>query len=260
MSLQRIILSMWGLAGLSYGVWAEEPKDILPQPPAGKAWKLDWHDEFNGTKLDESKWEIPPDAPRVDGWWMRKAISLDGKGHLVISVTKDGDRYVSGCVRTRGKYEHSFGYYVARLQFHKQLGHWTAFWLYNDCVNQVGNEGRDDTEIDIVERPWLNDCVQHTLNWDGYGKDHKKEKKMVWVPGVNQGFHTIGCSGCPTNTASTLTARKPGTPPAGGVCQVPLYIKLSDEVGWWGGNIKRAKLPDQFLIDYVRVYDLVEKP
>ena len=45
---------------------------------------------------------------------------------------------------------------------------------------------------------------------------------------------------------------------AGGVCQVPLYIKLSDEIGKWGGDISKAKLPDRFLVDYVRVYDLVD--
>ena len=45
---------------------------------------------------------------------------------------------------------------------------------------------------------------------------------------------------------------------AGGVCQVPLYIKLSDEIGKWGGDITKAKLPDQFMVDYVRVYDLVD--
>ena len=41
--------------------------------------------------------------------------------------------------------------------------------------------------------------------------------------------------------------------------QTPLDIKLSDEVGDWGGKITDAKLPDRFLVDYVRVYDLVEK-
>ncbi len=41
--------------------------------------------------------------------------------------------------------------------------------------------------------------------------------------------------------------------------QVPLYIKLSDEIGKWGGDIGKAKLPDEFLVDYVRVYDLMEK-
>jgi hypothetical protein len=41
---------------------------------------------------------------------------------------------------------------------------------------------------------------------------------------------------------------------------VPLYIKLSDEIGTWAGDIKTVSLPDEFLVDYVRVYDLVEKP
>ncbi len=40
---------------------------------------------------------------------------------------------------------------------------------------------------------------------------------------------------------------------------MPLYIKVSDEVGKWAGDIKKVNLPDEFLVDYVRVYDLVEK-
>ncbi len=43
-----------------------------------------------------------------------------------------------------------------------------------------------------------------------------------------------------------------------GVCQVPLYVKLSDEIGDWAGDVARAKLPDEFLVDYVRVYDVVD--
>ncbi len=97
-------------------------KDTLPAAPKGKTWKLVWHDEFDGTKLDETKWEVMPDAPRKGGWWMRKAVSLDGKGHLVISTLKEGDRYIDGCVRTKGKFEHSFGYYVARVQLAEAAG------------------------------------------------------------------------------------------------------------------------------------------
>jgi hypothetical protein len=37
-----------------------------------------------------------------------------------------------------------------------------------------------------------------------------------------------------------------------------LYIKLSDEIGKWGGDVTKAKLPDHFMADYVRVYDLVD--
>ncbi len=96
------------LIGIQVVFWAaqvalaqHQTKDALPTAPAGKTWKLVWNDEFDGMKLDETKWEVPPDAPRKGGWWMRKAVSLDGKGHLVISTLKEGDRYIDGCVRTR---------------------------------------------------------------------------------------------------------------------------------------------------------------
>ena len=46
---------------------------------------------------------------------------------------------------------------------------------------------------------------------------------------------------------------------AGGVSQAPEFIKLTEEIGKWGGEITEAKLPDHFEVDYVRVYGLVEK-
>lgn len=131
--------------------------DQLPPIPDGKTWKLVWHDEFDGTKLDESKWAYGPDGRRRDGWWMRKAISLDGNGHLVIRMLKEGDKYIDGCITTQGKFAHAFGYYVARVQFQRQPGHWAAFWITGPGVRKVGSGGRDGTEIDIMEKPWLGD-------------------------------------------------------------------------------------------------------
>ncbi|MCA9185481.1 MAG: hypothetical protein KDA99_07670, partial [Planctomycetales bacterium] len=87
--------------------------DQLPPAPSGKSWQLVWRDEFNGTRLDDAKWDIP-DMRRRDGWWTPKAVSLDGQGHLSIDTMKDGDRYLDACVRTRERFEHAFGYYVAR--------------------------------------------------------------------------------------------------------------------------------------------------
>ena len=236
----------------------KEAKDQLPPAPEGKTWKMVWHDEFDGDKLDETKWQVPPDGKRRDGWWMRKAISLDGNGHLVLKTFKEGDKFIDGCVRPRGKFEHAFGYYVARIQLQKQPGHWSAFWLFNDSVNKVGNEGRDGTEIDIYEKPWLDDRVQQTLHWDGYGKDHKSEGKVVKVPGDGWLAH-VQPIWRPEEYVFYVDGKETWRTKAGGVWQVPLYIKLSDEIGNWGGDITKAKLPDEFLVDYVRVYDLVEK-
>jgi beta-glucanase (GH16 family) len=246
------------LCGAALAADALTPSDALPGLPDGQSWKLVFNDEFDGTTLDESKWETPPDAVRRDGWWMREAVSLDGQGHLVMTTLKDGERYVDGCVRTRGKFEHAFGYYVARVQLQRQPGHWSAFWLYNSCVGKVGDEGRDGTEIDIYEKPWRDDRVQQTLHWDGYGKDHKSEGKVVTVPGVMDGYHTFALWWKPDEYVFYVDGNETWRTSAGGVCQVPLYIKLSDEIGKWAGDIADAKLPDAFLVDYVRVYDVVE--
>jgi len=234
----------------------EKVQDSLPAAPAGMTWKQIWNDDFDGTVLDENKWTYRPDAKRKDGWWDRKAVTLDGKGNLVIKTYKDGDKNIDGCITTQGKFEHAFGYYVARVRFQKQPGHWSAFWMMCNGVGKVGDEGRDGTEIDIMEKPWLDERVQHTFHWDGYGKAHKSEGKVVKVPDVMNGFHTFGLWWTPTEYVFYIDGKETWRTKAGGVSQVPEYMLLSDEIGKWGGDIAKAELPDEFVVDYVRVYDL----
>ena len=105
MKLLQVMASTAMLVVIVQAAAAEEIKDTLPQAPEGKTWNLVWHDEFDGTKLDETKWVYPPDGRRQDGYWLKKTVSLDGKGHLVIAAQKDGDRYAGGCIRTRGKFD-----------------------------------------------------------------------------------------------------------------------------------------------------------
>ncbi|MBP7935595.1 MAG: glycoside hydrolase family 16 protein [Phycisphaerae bacterium] len=234
-------------------------KDTLPAAPEGKTWRLVWHDEFDGTELDATKWGIP-EYKRRDGYWSRKAISLDGKGHLVMSVLKEDDKYLDGCVRTRDKFEHCFGYYVARIQLHRQAGHWPAFWIMGDGVGKVGDEGRDGTEIDIMEKPRMDERVNCALHWDGYGKEHKSASTVVNIPAVMDGWHTFALWWKSDEYVFYVDGKETWRTSAGGVSQVPEFIKLSDEIGKWAGDIKEATLPDAFLVDYVRVYDLAEKP
>ena len=144
-------------------------------------------------------------------------------------------------------------------QLQKQPGHWSAFWIMGDGVNKVGSGGRDGTEIDIYEKPWLDDRVQQTLHWDGYGKDHKTVGNVAKVSGVMEGWHTFGLWWKPDEYIFYVDGKETWRTKASGVCQVPEYIKLSDEIGDWAGDIKKATLPDAFLVDYVRVYDVVEK-
>jgi flagellin-like protein len=121
----------------------EKSGDQLPPLPQGKRWQMVWHDEFDGTTLDAAKWTPTQEMKRKGGWWKPKAVMLDGHGHLVIKTYKDGDRYIDGCASSEGKFEHTFGYCVARLRFQRAPGHWSGFWMFSPGVFKVGNGGRD---------------------------------------------------------------------------------------------------------------------
>ncbi len=247
------------LGGASDVKAKSSPADRLPPAGAGQKWTLVWNDEFEGSVLDEARWDVP-EYKRRDALWSKEAVRLDGKGHLVLDVFRKGSDYCDGCARTQGKFEHAFGYYVARMKMQKRAGHWPAFWLYNGSVNTVGNEGMDGTEIDIMEKPWLDNKVQQTLHWDGYGEAHKSEGCQALVKGIMKGWHTFSLLWTPEEYVFYVDGDETWRTKAGGVCQVPLYIKLSDEIdfGGWCGDIRKEKLPDATLVDYVRVYDLTD--
>jgi beta-glucanase (GH16 family) len=231
----------------------------LPQAPAGKTWKMIWHDEFDGVTLDGTKWETPPDGPRHAGWWMSKAVSLDGRGHLVIQTSREGDRIIDGCVRTKDRFSHAFGYYVARVRLPREQGHWSAFWLFEGCHVQ-GSNWWNGTEIDIFEKFWPNDEVQHTLFWDPVGKHQLQQwHSTVSVPGIREGWHTFALWWTADAYIYYVDGKETWRINPGAISQVPQFIKLSDETDTWCKDISKAKLPDEFLVDFVRVFDCVDK-
>ncbi len=248
------------LTFLSYspGFAATAPaKGFLPAAEPGKRWQLAWQDEFEGATLDESKWNRLGDWKRRDGFWVKEDACLSGKGTLQLRTRKDGDRYTCGAINTKGKFEHAFGYYVARCKMPVQPGHWPAFWIMSDGVNTVGDDGRDGTEIDIVEMPWRTGQITMNLHWDGYGKAHKSAGTKVTIPALVQGFHDYGLLWTKTEYVFFVDGKEVWKSSAGGVSQKPEFLKLTEEIGKWAGDIKEAQLPDYFEVDYVRVYDLV---
>ena len=231
-------------------------KELLLPAPAGKEWKLIWRDEFDGPKLDETKWNRLGDSKRRDGYWVKEDAYLSDKGTLVLRTKKDGERYTCGAVDTKGKFEHAFGYYVARCKIPKQPGHWPAFWMMCRGVSQVGDEGRDGTEIDIVEIPWRNGKITMNLHWDGYGKDHKTAGTSMTLPELTEGFHDYALLWTPEEYVFYVDGKEVWRSKAGGVSQVPEHLLLTEEIGTWGGDIHKAELPDYFEVDYVRVYEM----
>ncbi len=222
-------------------------------------WRLVFEDDFDGEYLDLTKWNYL-NGPRRDGYWSSSEVFLDGNGHLIIQVSERDGRYYSGAINTRNKFEQAYGYYEIRCQLPKEEGFWTAFWLMTDGAHLVGNEGRDGTEIDIYESPYPHeDRIQHALHWDGYGPEHKSAGHAPYIKDIYTGFHTFALEWNEDEYIFYVDGRETWRTAAGGVSQVPAFVKITAEVGTWAGDIRKANLPAQLIVDYVRVYDRIRE-
>ena len=252
--------------GLISGIHLERMEE-LAQKAKTKAlpvegYELVWSDEFEGKVLDFAKWDYRGLGPRRDAINVKDTVSLDGDGHLVLATKRVSDKYQTAMISTQGKYETAFGYFECRVKLQKQIGHWSAFWLQSPTLgNPVGNPNKAGTEIDVFE--YLcnrGDKIQHTLHWDGYGKDHKSAQKIAEIPELTKGWHTVGFLWTPTHYVFYMDGKETWRT-AKGVSHRPQYMILSLEVGKWAGDISKADLPDHFYLDYVRVYkDVAAKP
>ena len=186
---------------------------------------------------------------------VKETVSLDGKGHLVLTTKWSDGQYHTAMIGTQGKYETTFGYFECRVMLQRQIGHWSAFWLQSPSLGKpLGDPKKAGTEIDIFEYLRKDGArVHHNLHWDGYGKDHKHAGKTVDVAGLDKGWHTLGLLWTDKEYVFYVDAKETWRSDQG-VSHRPEYIILSLEVGKWAGDIKQAKLPDHLLVDYVRVY------
>ncbi|MCM1523351.1 MAG: glycoside hydrolase family 16 protein [Ruminococcus sp.] len=228
----------------------------------GKDYIIVFEDDFDGGELDGSKWKRCPEQKRQDrnNYWRDEMSYLDGKGNLVIGMKYDKYRgeYMSGGVRTKGLFEQAYGYFEIRCTVNTVPGYWTAFWLMNDCVVSEENGGVDGTEIDIFESPFCGEGkIQHTLNWDGYGKAHKALGKITDADVYDGEYHTFGLLWTEEEYVFYIDGKETWrtcAEEAEGVCGEPLYIKISSETGSWTGLADPKTLPDEMMVDYVRVY------
>jgi beta-glucanase (GH16 family) len=254
----------------------KNPTKTTNSPETLNGWILTWSDEFGGSgEPDGRKWDRPEYNRRnndagPDGWWLREDSFLDGRGNLVLRVKKIANRnsdndsfdYSTGAVRSFGRFVQRFGRYEIRCRMPTQPGWWVAFWLMSEGVGNVDGSGEDGTEIDIMEGFGWTDKINHALHWDGYGKDHKSEGKMLTVPGIRQGFHTFALEWSDTAYVFFVDNAETWRSTAGGVSKVPAWVKVTAELStesWaigtgWQNDPKKAVFPDSFFVDYVRVY------
>lgn len=225
-----------------------------------------WNDEFDGSELDNAKWDFCPEWARQGGsWWSDENAWVDGNGHLKLNVTERNDSVFCGAVRTHNKYNQKYGYFEVSCKVPQIQGGWAAFWMM-PYGNNVGSEGNDGTELDIFEsiNGW-NGKIQHALHWDGYGDDHQKDSQSMTDWGLYDGqFHKFGMMWTPDEYIFYIDDVETWRSSAGGVSDVEQYMKLTMEVssGTWPGDWNnQTTKPITWSIDYVRTYAYgIKKP
>ena len=239
----------------------------------GKKYICTFSDEFESEKLDNHNWYYCPQQQRQDagGWWSNSCSTFEDGNYVITCTTKEDGTPISGGIRSRGKFEQTYGLYNIRFKVEKAEGLWYAFWLMTDKMSDktVGNGATDGAEIDIIEIVPHEKTYYTTIHWDGYGENLKSKGTGKAIGNDFYGvYHDLwflwdenGYKLYMDGTDSThLIYNMSGTQYGEGTCQVPCYLKITAEFGLWAGadKLDETQLPAHFYVDYVRVYKEME--
>jgi beta-glucanase (GH16 family) len=244
----------------------------LPAFAQPEGYELFWHDEFNGTQLDTTKWRHRGLGPRRGGVVTRDAVLLDGKGHLLITTTiLDSTHYFVGMIGTGETFNTKYGYFECRCKFGKKVP-WDSFWLQSPTA-YVYPPSENGGEIDVVE--YYGDTVEiagitfikipHNTFWGNEegGLDHNGSTSLIRADSV---YHTVGVEWTETTYRFYVDGEMKFYSQEG-VSGKEEYIILSEEPRSWEGvqealQEKGLQLPvyDTFTVDYVRVYKKTATP
>jgi beta-glucanase (GH16 family) len=238
-----------------------------PDPPA--AWRLVWHDEFDGAALDSTKWVRETGGTgwgnaELEFYTDRVENARLENGYLVIEARHEtfGNRaYTSARLKTQGLGSWEYGRIEARIRIPRGQGLWPAFWMLGDDIARVGWPGCG--EIDIMENIGREPARVHgTVHGPGYsGANGLSSPYTVASGAFADTFHVFAVEWQPdtikwfvdSTLYKTIDSR---SVPGRWVYDHPFFILLNVAVGgnWPGGPDATTVFPQTMRVDYVRVY------
>lgn len=181
--------------------------------------------------------------------------TLCGKAHLQWPIGK----------LHQSKFLHRYGYYECRCRLQQKAGWWSAFWLQSLIIGASLDPQKTGAEVDIMECFKPNTIVPHNVFTGGYGLDMQRHSVGGLSFAEPSGdFHTFGLLWLPDRYVFYVDGKEDGTITED-VSATEEFILISTEtMGYRNENhlpiaeaIETAKTGDAFLVDFVRVFDLV---
>lgn len=234
--------------------------------PARPGWKLVWHDEFDGTVLDETKWSYRQLGKRESSFISKECISLDGRGHLLVSVKEKEGQLLNGMIGTQKKFSMTYGLIEGRIKFPRMQGHHGSLWMQPENPEKVVNDpARSGAEIDIIE--WFGagkkgGSTASNIYWPGQGgsKEHHaggtKDFKSLLKKGEewSDDFHIFSLEWTKDEYVFRIDGHE-SYRIREGISQTPQYLILSlFTADWEKDRLDRKKLPSSMVVDWVRVW------
>lgn len=225
--------------------------------PEKMGYTLLWEDNFDGNRLDSTKWSYR-ESPRRIGIFSKEALYVKD-GFLNISAFMKNDTLHTGLVETTGKFMTTYGYFECRAQMQQSSGIWSAFWLQSPKISQGEDPATFGAEIDIFEffKNYGKDLTTHAIHY-AYGPNMKSKGPLIsHVQGLSHGFHTYALEWTPEKYVFYIDGYK-FHEETFGLSHTDEFIILSLEIPANKEAIKHMILPDSFLVDYVKVYKKIE--
>ena len=243
-------------------------------------WELVFSDEFNGDKLDRTKWatrylyqnETMDHFNDENQRYRDGHVVADGVLNLIAKKMPGSvSLYESAMIRSHRTFY--YGYYEARVFLPNAKGVWPAFWLEADY--DIDGKTWHPPEIDIFE--FVINGVEDKANslhsnvvgpWSAQQYtyvDRSFELKFQNLYGsedLNQGWHTVGFVWAPDKISLFWDGKLTYTRNyqwlrSDGKLGPPAHVDLNFAVGGskWAGRhgIEEAAFPQIFKIDYLRV-------
>jgi beta-glucanase (GH16 family) len=232
-----------------------------------------WADEFDGpanTLPDPAKWTY--DLGNNNGWGNQELetytnlvqnVRLDGSGHLVIHVDRNGSSYTSARLKTQGMFSAEYGRIESRIRLPFGQGIWPAFWMLGTNITTVG--WPQCGEIDVMENVGREPSVNHgSVHGPGYSGGNSVSG-LYTLSGSSRfadDFHVFAIQWAPQSISffvdgvsyKTVT---PASLPSGAswVFDNPFFLILNVAVSgnFPGSPDTTTTFPQEMIVDYVRV-------
>lgn len=270
---------------------ASLPSTALANPPLKGKWTLTLDENFNNynQKLWSKGLETNKLHVRRSKCFYRDDNVSVANGFLLITskkeklklIDKDGNKktmkFSSGFVHSFRKFKQKYGYFEIRMKLPQARGLWPAFWLMPDRSKKIQDpqisemrstgieKDRKDIisgkgmEIDIMEHltEWDANKFHYAAHWDGY-KTNLKSFRGSQLVGTNpdkDGFRKFGLYWGENILIWFVDDIEIARWQNNRISDVPMYIIINTNMGGWAtDHIEKKKLPDQTIIDYVRVW------